>query len=233
MIWDYKLSFVWSDRFSEVFRSITAYNFQSEISKFYRKLTASKLPKGRNKIYNVWDEVHKLQKDEGEVIIEKYTDTLNRSYNYNPFCVQFESKVRLEDSEFGSRLGNFENLDTILKSLLERAKNANLSLDQTKLLSKIFNNHNCSRDKLCYLLWLLRSNYYRIKRMVFDKEYDSNSVLVQQIKITKILDYFEQIFCPPKPPMTLSMIKQSIDLEFRIDLSKQLLAKIMKSKLGY
>ena len=96
--------------------------------------------------------MHKLQKDEGEMIIEKYTDGLNRSYNYNPFCDQFESKVRLEDSEVGSRLGKFENLDIILKSLLERAKNANLSLDQTKFLSKIFNNHNCRRDKLCYLL---------------------------------------------------------------------------------
>ena len=139
----------------------------------------------------------------------------------------------MEDSEVGSRQENLENLDTILKSLLERAKNANLSLDQAKLLSKIFNNHNCKRDKLCYLLWLSISNYYRIKRMVFDKEYDSNSVLVQQIKMTKILDYLEQILRPPKPPMTLSMIKESINLEFRIDLSKQLLAKIIKSKLGY
>ena len=69
--------------------------------------------------------------------------------------------------------------------------------------------------------------------MVFDKEYDSNSVLVQNIKMTKILDYLEQILRPPKPPMTLIMIKESIDLKFRVDLSKQLLAKIMKYKLGY
>ena len=122
MIWYYKLSFVWSDRFSEVFRNITADKFQSEISKFYRKLTASKLPKGRNKIYNEWDEVHKLQKDEGEVIIEKYTDRLNKSFSYNPLCDQFESKVRLEDSEVGSRLGKFWKFGHHIEITIRKSK---------------------------------------------------------------------------------------------------------------
>ena len=69
--------------------------------------------------------------------------------------------------------------------------------------------------------------------MKFDQEYDSYLAVAEQTNMTRIQAYLEQILLPSKPSMTQSMIKESTDSELENNLSKQLQAKILKTKLGY
>ena len=100
-IWGYNLSFIWSDQFAEVFRNIAVLQFSIWNKLILLRYHKFKRPKGRNKIYKIYKiyyEVDKLWKYQEE-IIEKYTDWLNKYYNYNPLCDLLEINVCLEDFE--------------------------------------------------------------------------------------------------------------------------------------
>ena len=228
-IGNYKLTYVCSQKFKELRQAIDLKHFKDKLISFESRSQNLNSNNVNSRIEKLTNKIMKSTEEEKSKIMNKYIDSLYKSLDYDYLSSMLDERLSLNTWESSENNKSFTNLDKTLETLLTRSKHKELSYDQTKLLHKLFNQHGDKRDQFWYLFQISQSNFYRIKRLSLDHEYNQNDVMRKEKELCNLISSLSNLLKPPKYPMWMSFITEKINSERNTNYSQSFIAKIVKT----